>query len=72
MTELHLRSLAELSKGLDNGEFSSVELTEALLDRIAAHGDALNAFITVTGETALESAERADKARHVRRSTRSG
>ena len=63
MTDLHAQSLAELSAGLEKGEFSSVELTQALLERIAAHGDVLNAFITVTGEQALATAGRADKAR---------
>ena len=63
MTDLHSQSLAELSAGLDRGEFTSVELTQALLDRIAAHDEKLNAFITVTGEQALATAAAADKAR---------
>ena len=46
---LHQQSLTELAAGLDAGEFSSVEITEALLARVAAHDGALNAFITVTG-----------------------
>ncbi|MCG8369096.1 MAG: Asp-tRNA(Asn)/Glu-tRNA(Gln) amidotransferase subunit GatA [Proteobacteria bacterium] len=60
---MHCRSLSELSAGLDAGEFSSVELTQALLDRVAAHGETLNAFITVTAEQALAAADAADKAR---------
>lgn len=60
---LHSQTLTELAVGLENGEFSSVELTRALLDRIAAHNDKLNAFITVTADNALAPAARADAAR---------
>ena len=63
MTDLHAKTLTELAAGLDNGEFSSVELTQALLDRIAAHDESLNALVTVTGEQALAAAARADQAR---------
>ena len=63
MTGLHAKTLTELKAGLDGGEFSSVELTQSLLDRIAAHDDQLNALITVTGDEALAAAERADDAR---------
>lgn len=57
---LHEKSLAELSAGLAAREFSSLELTKALLDRIAAHNDSLNAFVTVTAEQALDAAKSAD------------
>ena len=60
---LHSQTLTELAVGLQNGEFSSVELTQALLDRIAVHNDKLNAFITVTADNALAAAARADAAR---------
>ncbi len=60
---LHSQTLTELAVGLENGEFSSVELTQALLDRIAVHNDKLNAFITVTADNALAAAARADAAR---------
>jgi aspartyl-tRNA(Asn)/glutamyl-tRNA(Gln) amidotransferase subunit A len=63
MTALHLRTLTELTAGLERGDFSSLELTVALLDRIALHGDTLNAFITVTQEQALAAAASADAAR---------
>ncbi len=63
MTGLHAKTLTELKAGLDGGEFSSVELTQSLLDRIAAHDGKLNALITVTGDEALAAAERADQAR---------
>src|SRR5690606_20904420 len=45
------------------GEFTAVELAEHLLGRIAATGEALNAFITVTADEALAAAARADRER---------
>ncbi len=61
--DMHAKSMTELMAGLAGGEFTSVELTEALLARIAAHDDKLNAFVTVTGEQAMAAAEAADQAR---------
>jgi len=63
MTDLHLQTLTELAAGLDTGDFSAVELTDALLGRIEADGETLNAFITVTAEQACAAAKEADAAR---------
>lgn len=41
-------------------QLSPVELTEAMLERISVLNPALNAFITVLGEEALEAASRAE------------
>ena len=60
---LHLQTLSELATGLENGDFTSLVLTEVLLDRIASLNDRLNAFVTVTGTEALAAAARADEAR---------
>jgi aspartyl-tRNA(Asn)/glutamyl-tRNA(Gln) amidotransferase subunit A len=60
---LHTLTLTELAAGLQQGDFSSVELTEALLGRIESHNPTLNAFVTMTGEQALAVAQRADEAR---------
>jgi aspartyl-tRNA(Asn)/glutamyl-tRNA(Gln) amidotransferase subunit A len=60
---IHERTLAGLAEGLSTGEFSSRELTEALLARIDAHEASLNAFITVTADLALRQADHADKVR---------
>jgi aspartyl-tRNA(Asn)/glutamyl-tRNA(Gln) amidotransferase subunit A len=60
---MHSQTLTELAAGLENGEFSSVELTQTLLNRIATHNAKLNAFITITAERALATAARADAAR---------
>lgn len=58
---MHNRSIAELSRALRAGEFSSVELTRHFLERIARLDSSLNAFITVTGEQALAAAGAADE-----------
>ena len=57
---LHDKTLTELRQGLEAGDFTSVELTQALLDRIAAGDDKLNALITVTRDQALAAAAQAD------------
>ena len=49
---MHTKTLLELAQGLRSGKFSSVELTQAFLNRIKQHQN-LNAYITVTEELAL-------------------
>ena len=61
--DLHTQGLMQLAEGLENGDFKAVELVTALLERIQAHNEELNAFITVTADAALQAAERADAAR---------
>jgi aspartyl-tRNA(Asn)/glutamyl-tRNA(Gln) amidotransferase subunit A len=56
-------SLREMSAGLDRGDFSSVELTQAHLDRIQQANAALNCFITINAESALAAAAQADDQR---------
>ena len=63
MAELHAMTLTELKAGLDSGEFSSVELTRALLERIGKYDSDLNSLVTVTGDRALAAAQQADAAR---------
>lgn len=60
---MHEKTIAQLSAGLAAGEFSSEELTRAFLERIARHNPQLNAFITVTAESALAQARAADQRR---------
>jgi aspartyl-tRNA(Asn)/glutamyl-tRNA(Gln) amidotransferase subunit A len=60
---LYKKTLAELAAGLRAGEFSSVELTQLYLQRIARHASRLNAFITVAAEAALADARAADARR---------
>ncbi len=54
------KTIAELAQGLRAGEFSSVELTRAYLDRIAQLDSTYNSFITITDELALRQAAAAD------------
>jgi len=58
--DLHYLSLAELSERLGAREVSSVEVTRAVLDRIAEVDGRLKSYATVTGERALADAARAD------------
>ena len=53
LTEL---TALELGAAIRRGEVSTVEAVQTALDRIAAQNGALNAFITVTGQRALDRA----------------
>ncbi len=55
---MHTQTIAELTQGLLNKEFSAFELTQHYLARIDR--SELNAFITVTAESALAQAKIAD------------
>lgn len=58
---MHNKTVAELSKSLSAGEFSSVELTQHFLTRIAEQDtNNLNSFITVCEDEALTEAKAAD------------
>ncbi len=57
---MHHKTISELVAGLRAREFSSAELTGHYLDRIERLNPELNAFITVTGERALDQARAAD------------
>ena len=54
-------TVKQLQQGLARGDYSSVELTRAYLDRIKQLNPQINAFINVTEEQALAQAEDADK-----------
>jgi aspartyl-tRNA(Asn)/glutamyl-tRNA(Gln) amidotransferase subunit A len=58
---MHNLSIAELVTGLQSKAFSSVELTQHFLDRIAELNPGYNAVITVTADQALQAAAAADK-----------
>ena len=55
------RSLTDLARAYPERRLSPVEAVGALLERIEATDRELNAFITVTGERALEEARRAER-----------
>jgi aspartyl-tRNA(Asn)/glutamyl-tRNA(Gln) amidotransferase subunit A len=58
---MHTKSVASLSKALQQKNISSQELTRGYLDQIAAHNDLLNAYITVDEEGAMAAARLADE-----------
>lgn len=60
MSDLNRLTIAEARDGLDKGEFSAVELTDACLGAIEAAG-ALNAFVHKTPDMAREMAAAADQ-----------
>ena len=63
MSELHLLSTEQLITGLQDKEFSSLELTDHYIKRIDALDSKINSFITHTSETARAQAKAADEMR---------
>ncbi|MDU5863106.1 MAG: amidase, partial [Acinetobacter sp.] len=62
MTDLHRLSIRELAEGLSQAKFSSRELTEHYLKRIAKIDPLVKSYVTVTPEQALAEADAADAA----------
>ena len=60
MSDLHYLSIAEASALLRDKKLSPVEYTQALLDRIDALDNQLDAFLKLTPEIALADARRAE------------
>ena len=60
---LHQLTLSQIAEGLAAKQFSAVELTQHLLQRIQALDPQLNSFISVTEELALQQAGAADQRR---------
>ncbi len=60
---MHQLTLSEISKALIAKEFSSVEITQYLLERIKQLDPQLNSFITITESLAMEQANAADERR---------
>ena len=58
---MHNQSITQLTAGLRNGDYSSVELTRYFLDRIERLDPGLNSYITVDAEGALAQAGIADQ-----------
>ncbi len=63
MNNLLTLTALELAEKLRSGQITSVELTQASLDRIEALNSRLNAFITVDAEGALAQAAETDRRR---------
>ncbi|MBS8240674.1 Asp-tRNA(Asn)/Glu-tRNA(Gln) amidotransferase subunit GatA [Marinobacter lipolyticus] len=66
---MHNKSVAELSRELESGKISSLELTQQFLDRIKSEDGQFNSFITVTEEQALADARSADEQRAAGKAT---
>ncbi|MFO7528207.1 MAG: Asp-tRNA(Asn)/Glu-tRNA(Gln) amidotransferase subunit GatA [Marinobacter sp.] len=66
---MHNKSVAELSRKLESGEISSVELTRQFLDRLKQEDGKYNSFITITEEEALAGASAADEMRAAGKAT---
>ncbi|HML99693.1 MAG TPA: amidase family protein, partial [Tepidiformaceae bacterium] len=60
MSELWRLTAHEAHEALRNKEFTSVELTQSALDRVAEVEPKVHAYITVTAELAIEQAKEAD------------
>ena len=63
MTDYTKLSASKLVELLQSGAVTSVELTQAFLDRIAMYNPSLNSYLFVSGEAALETAAKVDKMR---------
>jgi len=62
MKDLHWLEAGEAAALIRRKALSPVELTQALLDRVAAHDARYNAFITLTRDAALAAARQAEAA----------
>ncbi len=60
---MHTLTLAQMRSALESGDFSSVELCRHYIDRIKSQNEALNAFVSITEEQAMEAARVADEKR---------
>lgn len=58
---LPVQTIRQAHEGLQKKQFSSVELTKGCLERIRQYNPVLNAYVTVTEEGALASAQRTDE-----------
>jgi aspartyl-tRNA(Asn)/glutamyl-tRNA(Gln) amidotransferase subunit A len=59
--DLSALSIKRAHQGLKDKEFSSVELTQACLDKIEKHNKDINAYVNVTADEALAQAKEVDK-----------
>src|SRR5512137_664820 len=60
MASLTDLTLIEMQAGLQRGDFSSRELVQAALDRIAQFDPSVHAFLHVAGAAALKRADETD------------
>jgi aspartyl-tRNA(Asn)/glutamyl-tRNA(Gln) amidotransferase subunit A len=63
-SELHYLSIGESSRAIAQGTLSPVELCQAALARVEETNSDLRAFLTITGDAALDAAKAAERAIH--------
>ena len=63
MTDITRLTAADLAAALASGELSSIEATQAHLDRIEAVDEIVHAYLHVAGESALAAAREVDERR---------
>jgi aspartyl-tRNA(Asn)/glutamyl-tRNA(Gln) amidotransferase subunit A len=61
MTDLSMMGAAELAEGYRSGDLSPVEATQAALDALSEHDEAVNAYVLVDSEGALSAAAESEK-----------
>ncbi|NWO05577.1 MAG: Asp-tRNA(Asn)/Glu-tRNA(Gln) amidotransferase subunit GatA [Alteromonadaceae bacterium] len=66
---MHNKSVAELSRELESGNVSSVELAQQFLERVKREDEKYNSFITVSEDQALAEAKAADEMRAAGKAT---
>jgi len=66
---MHNKSVAELSRELESGKVSSVELAQQFLDRLKREDGKYNSFITISEDQALAEAKLADEMRATGKAT---
>ncbi|MCP3689816.1 MAG: Asp-tRNA(Asn)/Glu-tRNA(Gln) amidotransferase GatCAB subunit A, partial [Gammaproteobacteria bacterium] len=54
------KTIRQIQKGLARGDFSSLEITQDYLTAIKTHNPAINCYISITDELALQQARAAD------------
>lgn len=59
--ELYKLTIAQANSGLKSKKFSSLELTQSVLERVRKIDEKLNAYITLDEENAREQAQKADR-----------
>ena len=63
MSDLHFKTISELSALLAAGETTSVEITQAVIDRTLAVDDKVKAFLSTDAADALAQAKASDARR---------
>jgi len=61
MKDLHKLTLKESLEGLKKREFTSLDLTKSCIERIEKVEEKVKAFVTLTFDSAVESAKKADE-----------